>query len=176
MGIVFESDGTVLREFGEDDWPALAEEGERASPDEERSARDTARHFAQDRHAEPRKQYALAVVPRSRGRAVGWCVLRIIDAGFGEAEIGWAVAGAYRGRGYATAGSRAMLAYGFGELGLHRIFATCHADIAASEAVMRKLGMRREGLMREKEREGDIWHHHLLYAILERDRAERLNG
>ncbi len=173
MDVEYKSGGVLLREFREEDWPALAEVGEHATPDEERSAREAARRFGQDRTAEPRKQYALAIVPQGREHAVGWCVLRIIDAEFGEAEIGWAVARPHRGRGYATEGGCAMLAFGFGQLGLHRIFASCISDNAASEAVMRKLGMRREGLMREKEREGEVWHDHLLYAILDRDAAER---
>lgn len=59
-----------------------------------------------------------------------------------EAEIGWAVSSRCRNQGYATEAARALVAYGFEDLGLARLIAVTEADNAASLRVMAKLGMR----------------------------------
>ena len=61
-----------------------------------------------------------------------------------EAGMGYGVAPAHAGRGYATEIARALLDLAFGELGVHRVTAGCFADNTASWRVMEKLGMRRE--------------------------------
>ncbi len=53
--------------------------------------------------------------------------------------------------GYATEAARAIVRFGFEELGLHRIAAWTVADNAASIRVLEKLGMKAEGRLRDKE-------------------------
>lgn len=66
-----------------------------------------------------------------------------------RAELGYWTGLPWWNNGYATEASRALVAYAFGELGLHRVHA-CHlAGNPASGRVMEKLGMRREGVLRE---------------------------
>lgn len=57
-------------------------------------------------------------------------------------EIGWRLMPAYHGRGYATEGARASLAFGFTQLGLDEIVAFTVPANGASRRVMEKLGMR----------------------------------
>jgi [ribosomal protein S5]-alanine N-acetyltransferase len=56
----------------------------------------------------------------------------------------WAVAPAHQKQGYASEAARAMLDYAFQVLNLKRVVATTSYDNAASQAVMRRLGMRLE--------------------------------
>lgn len=56
-------------------------------------------------------------------------------------EIGWRLARAYWGQGYATEAARAALDYGFGKLGLEEIVAFTACSNARSIAVMRRIGM-----------------------------------
>ncbi|HET7111276.1 MAG TPA: GNAT family N-acetyltransferase [Gemmatimonadales bacterium] len=65
-----------------------------------------------------------------------------------RAELGYWVARAAWGQGVCTEAARAVLQYGFGVLGLERIFAHHFAGNPASGRVMQKLGMRHEGTMR----------------------------
>lgn len=60
------------------------------------------------------------------------------------AEVGlfWATDPAHHGRGYATEAARALIDHAFETLRLARILATTEHDNQASQAVMRKLGMR----------------------------------
>jgi len=56
-------------------------------------------------------------------------------------EIGWRLARAAWGRGYATEGALAARDFGFDRVGLDRIVGIAHPDNHTSTGVMRKLGM-----------------------------------
>jgi RimJ/RimL family protein N-acetyltransferase len=56
-------------------------------------------------------------------------------------EIGWRLAAEHWGRGYATDGARAALAFGFRELGLDEIVSFTVPDNVRSRRVMEKIGM-----------------------------------
>jgi RimJ/RimL family protein N-acetyltransferase len=57
-------------------------------------------------------------------------------------EIGWRLAAAHWGKGYATEAARAALEFGFRRLGLDEIVAYTVPANARSRAVMERLGMR----------------------------------
>jgi [ribosomal protein S5]-alanine N-acetyltransferase len=83
-----------------------------------------------------------AVVDRESGRVVG-------DAGFGffeptgEVELGYTLARASWGRGYATEAASACLAAGLAHLGVGRIIAVVDEENEASLRVAERIGMRR---------------------------------
>jgi ribosomal-protein-alanine N-acetyltransferase len=59
-------------------------------------------------------------------------------------EVGWRLARAHWGRGYATEAARAALAHGFGALGLDEVVSFTAVGNARSRHVMQKLGMTRD--------------------------------
>src|ERR1051326_9408990 len=59
-------------------------------------------------------------------------------------EIGWRLASAHWGRGYATEAARLALGYGFATLGLAEIVSYTSVTNRRSRAVMERLGMRRD--------------------------------
>ena len=59
-------------------------------------------------------------------------------------EVGWRLAAAHWGQGYATEGARAALAAAFGELGLEEVVSFTVPGNVASRRVMEKLGMVRD--------------------------------
>lgn len=61
-----------------------------------------------------------------------------------EFGLFWAMRTAHRGQGYAAEAARAVIDFLFSTFHLARIVATTEADNAASQAVMRRLGMRLE--------------------------------
>ncbi len=86
-----------------------------------------------------------------------------------QANIGYELAPEYRGEGYATEVAQAMLAFGFEELRLHRIWARCAAENAASYRVLEKIGMRRERFLREEKWMKGRWWDTLVYGILDHE-------
>jgi len=63
----------------------------------------------------------------------------------GRVEIGYGVAAAYRGRGFATAGVHGLLRVAFGEAGVVEAYAETALDNPASRRVVEKLGFRHLG-------------------------------
>ncbi len=81
-------------------------------------------------------------------------------------EIGWVFDPDYCNKGYASEAAKAMLAYGFEHMKLHRIIATCQPENIPSYKVMEKIGMRREGYFKKCIPAGDGWWDEYYYAIL----------
>jgi ribosomal-protein-alanine N-acetyltransferase len=85
-------------------------------------------------------------------------------------SIGYMIESTRQRQGIATEAVSAMLDFCFGDLGLHRLQAFIHPDNRASIALIEKLGFRREGLLRDNLRVGEVWRDDLLYALLATDR------
>ncbi|HEY5466485.1 MAG TPA: GNAT family protein [Clostridia bacterium] len=114
-----------------------------------------------------REEYKFAVFLASNHRFVGMCDLEIEQFGEsgGNAELGYFLAPVFWGCGYATEIARELLRFGFSVIGMHRVSARCHADNAASENVMKKIGMSREGVFSKARYKNGAWHDELRYAI-----------
>jgi RimJ/RimL family protein N-acetyltransferase len=59
-----------------------------------------------------------------------------------------------------------VLHFGFRQLDLHRIYATCRPANVASQRVLEKVGMHREGHLRRHRWMKGRWQDSYLYAIL----------
>ena len=106
----------------------------------------------------------------SSGELIGACGLTIISVERLQTAIGYAYRRDVWGRGYATEAARALVAFGFEQLGMHRIFSYVDVDNVASARVLEKAGMQREGLVRHDAFMHGQWRDSYLYAILEDDR------
>jgi aminoglycoside 6'-N-acetyltransferase len=109
---------------------------------------------------------------------IGDCaVMMADDDGDGEprqASIGYTLARAYHGYGYATEAARAIvdaLFRGgvFARAPLHRITAICDVENVASQRVLERLGMRREAHLVENLSFKGAWGSEYCYAILRRE-------
>ncbi|BAY76426.1 GCN5-related N-acetyltransferase [Nostoc linckia NIES-25] len=125
--------------------------------------------FISQQKEEPRTKFQLAVVLKEENRLIGNCGIRVNDSELGEANIGYELNPQYWGRGYATEAVQAILKFGFEELKMHRIWSWCVAENIASFRVLEKIGMRREGYLREKEFIKGRWYDNFIYAILENE-------
>jgi RimJ/RimL family protein N-acetyltransferase len=125
--------------------------------------------FVNSQQITPRRTYQLAITRRDGGRLIGNCGIRIKSAEGRIADLGYELDPEEWGQGFATEAARALLDFGFGVLKLHRIWANCDAENVASARVLEKIGMRREGCLRENEWIKGRWRDMLLYAILEQE-------
>jgi RimJ/RimL family protein N-acetyltransferase len=87
-----------------------------------------------------------------------------------RAEIGYWVGVPYWNRGYCTEAVRAILAFGFDTLSLHRIEARHLTRNPPSGRVMQKVGMSFEGIQRGRFLKGDAFEDVATYAILRHER------
>ncbi|MFT6462775.1 MAG: RimJ/RimL family protein N-acetyltransferase [Maricaulis maris] len=84
--------------------------------------------------------------PSDPGDALGWVVL--MDRKEGVAETGYIIRPDAQRNGYVSEAVTGVIGYGFGELGLRRIYADTDPDNAGSIAVLTKLGFSLEGRLR----------------------------
>jgi RimJ/RimL family protein N-acetyltransferase len=86
--------------------------------------------------------WALEIPDLSRFAGIAGLLVPTFEAKFTPCvEIGWRLARAYWGYGYATEAASATLAFGFDELGLEQIVSFTVPGNARSRRVMEKLGM-----------------------------------
>jgi RimJ/RimL family protein N-acetyltransferase len=101
--------------------------------------------------------YTFAITRKTDHLLVGMIGIHPRPA-FRHAEIGYWVGRPYWGQGYATEAARRMVAFGFQELNLYRIYASYFTDNPASRRVMEKAGMRYEGTLRQHYLRFDHFH------------------
>lgn len=84
-----------------------------------------------------------AALEKSSGKFLGWFHFRPAPGDpQDQPELGYRLRHAAWGKGYATEGSRALIAKGYTEFGVQRVVASTMAVNAASRRVMEKSGMR----------------------------------
>ena len=101
-----------------------------------------------------------SVCPKDSGSPAGICGL-VKRQEFDDPDIGFAFLERYRGTGYALESAKAVLNYGFAELGLQRIIAMADADNEASVRLLARLELEFERVVRLPGEDHDI----NLYAI-----------
>ena len=96
--------------------------------------------------------YDWAIEDAESRRMIGTCGFTCFDFASDAAEIGYVLHPDLRGRGLATEAVRAVLAFGFDELALHRISARYMIENERSRRLMERVGMTFEGVARESEK------------------------
>ena len=111
------------------------------------------------------------IVRKDESRVVGTIGYMWYQRDNNACEVGYSLARRRWNRGYMTEALAEVLRFSFEELGVHRVEAQHEVENAASGAVMRKCGMRKEGTLRgrlyNKGRYVDVD----LYAMLREDYA-----
>lgn len=172
--LVLTTDRLLLREFVESDWRAVLayqrdplylryNEWDSRSPED---VRQFVQIFLDQQKQDPRLKFQFAVTLRWTGQLIGNCGVRRNARDAREGDIGYELNSRFWGKGYATEAARAVVEFGFSQLGLHRITAWCIVENMGSARVLEKLGMRQEGCLREHDYFKDRWWDVLLYGIL----------
>jgi len=167
----------LLREFEDGDWQSVLKYQSdplylRYNPWSYRTAEDVrgfVHRFIMWREEQPRRKYQFAIVLRSNGKLIGNGGIRMKTPNAWEADLGYELNSHYWGHGYATEAAKALLSFGFQDLKLHRVWATCILENTASAHVLEKIGMRQESHYRENEWMKNRWWDTLQYAILDHE-------
>jgi len=165
----------ILREVKQSDWPdVLAYQSDPLylryydwtdrTPE---AVQDFVQMFLAQQQEQPRIKFQLAVVLKSGQQLIGNCGIRMKSADALEGDIGYELSPKHWGHGYATEAARAIVAFGFSQLRLHRIWSWCIAENVGSAHVLQKLGMQPEGRLRENEYFKGRWWDTLLFGILD---------
>ena len=113
------------------------------------------------------RSVTFAIVLRRDDALIGAISLMEISQQHEHAELGYWIGKPYWNNGYCTEAARAVVRYGFGALGLHRIRALHLSRNPASGRVMEKVGMIYEGCQRQHVKKWGVFEDLKMYAILE---------
>ncbi|PYE48313.1 GNAT family N-acetyltransferase [Paenibacillus barcinonensis] len=103
--------------------------------------------------AQKKQAIRFSIMEKESGTIMGSCGYNYFDFEQARAEIGYDLARAYWGKGYAAEAVSALLDRGFNSLGLNRLEAKVDPRNVNSIRLLEKLGFTREGLLRAYERE-----------------------
>ncbi len=90
-----------------------------------------------------------AIILKENQKMIGTCGFTRIDEENGVAEIGYVLNPVYWGNGYATEAAKKMVDFAFNVLEVNRVEARFIFGNDASMSVMKKIGMKFEGYLRE---------------------------
>ena len=101
------------------------------------------------------------------GNPIGTMALFDVDEKNESAEIGASLASGFWNRGYMSEALSAVISFAFTEIELNRLIATCHTENTGSRRIMEKNLMKREGILRQAQKNKDGSFSDLyLYSIL----------
>lgn len=147
----------ALRALGDDDVPGLfaifsdPEVMRHWDSPPLKSTADAAALFRDIREGfETRRLFQWGISDQTDGRVIGTCTLFRLDRSHRRAEIGFALGRRYWGKGLATEALRALIAFAFEQLNLHRLEADADPRNDRSLRLLERQGFKREGYLRER--------------------------
>lgn len=175
-------DGQVtLRPMRADDWAAIhsfagLQEVYRYQAWEANTAEQTRKYVAEAAAAydDPSQTRFYLSAARPDQHIVGLAQITIHSSEWRCAEIGYTVHPDHWRRGYGTRIACLALDYAFGELGMHRVEATCDPRNTASTRILGKIGMTHEGTLRHTMRLRDGWRDSHMFSVLEDEWRSRV--
>jgi RimJ/RimL family protein N-acetyltransferase len=161
-----ESDFSGVHEYACDDETVKFMSWGPNSPKETRDFINLAISLA---HLEPRVDFHFIIELKKNRKIIGGCGIHIREKRRDMALIGYTLNKHFWGQGFATESLGALLKFGFEQLDLTEIRATCDVRNIGSYRVMEKNNMRRKARMDKHLLQKGEWRDTYLYAILRRD-------
>jgi ribosomal-protein-alanine N-acetyltransferase len=115
-----------------------------------------------------RRAYEFAVYSKELGEYLGFADVLVENKkkDGGIAHVGFFLLPDFWDQGYGTEISQTLISFCFEKLGVHRVHACCNCENSASERVMQKSGMSKEGQFRKTRYKNGQWYDELRYSIL----------
>ncbi|HKD31566.1 MAG TPA: GNAT family protein [Xanthobacteraceae bacterium] len=126
------------------------------------------KRYAEDQRCD--QAYSFFIFRSADEVLVGGITLSNVRRGVAQAgSIGYWMGEPYARQGLMSAALRALIAFSFSGLRLHRLEAACITTNVASIRLLEKSGFQREGYARQYLCINGLWQDHLLYARLKDD-------
>ena len=108
----------------------------------------------------------LVIELKANSKVVGNVGIGFANGEREQAMVGCLLGCQYQGRGLASEALRALISFGIGSMGLHRIHARTGSLNTASWHLMERVGMKRETHFRRSHKVKDEWDDEFVYAVL----------
>lgn len=93
--------------------------------------------------------YRWAVIGKETGECIGQIAYFLVDSNNNFAEIEYCIGQEFQSRGYATEAAKAVIAFGFDKMNLHKVQICCKTINVPSRKVIEKCGLTYEGTLRD---------------------------
>ena len=93
--------------------------------------------------------YRWAITEKNTGECIGQIAYFLVDSKNHFAEIEYCIGSEFQCRGYATEATKAVIAYGFDKMNLHKVQICTKTINAPSKRVIEKCGFTYEGTLRD---------------------------
>lgn len=124
--------------------------------------RDHEKHFQQD------QVFTLAICLKESNELIG-AISLVLFRHDSKGSLGYWIGTDYWNNGYCTEAAKAIMKYGFEQLGLNRVYSTHLSHNPASGKVMQKLGMKQEGVFRQHVNKWGKFHDLVYYGVLKEE-------
>ncbi|MCA0983934.1 GNAT family N-acetyltransferase [Halobacillus yeomjeoni] len=179
MEILEENSRIYMRELVLEDWEDLhvyASNKEACKyqpwgPNTEADSRFFVTQAIRDRNIKFRSRFVFVIVDKQMEQIVGNIELNIKDWD-GVGELGFIIHHEHWGKGYGTEALQLMLDYCFFQQNLHRVSAHCLPENVASCRVLEKVGMVKEGVLRQEILLNGTWRDSVVYSVLKDEWVE----
>jgi ribosomal-protein-alanine N-acetyltransferase len=178
--IIIRTGRLVLRDFEISDFQAVHEYAVDAEvvrfqewgPNSEEETREFINQVIRRKGEDPRLQYEMVITLASSARLIGGCGIHITNLKNREGDLRCFLKSDCWNNGFAAETTRALIKFGFNDLKLHRLYATCAPANIYSERVLIGVGMKKEGYIREHKLVRGQWRDSFLYSILEQENPD----
>jgi ribosomal-protein-alanine N-acetyltransferase len=106
------------------------------------------------------------IINKATGLRLGTCGFHIWDSRNNRVEVGYDLLPENWGKGYMSEALRKAIGFAFDYMNIHRISAHVYKGNARSIKLLRKLGFKKEGLLREEYFFHGKYYDHFLYSLL----------
>ena len=110
------------------------------------------------------------IVYKQNSRLIGSCGYPVWNKRNHWAEVGYVVSREYWNKGIVSEALKEIVTFGFENMDLNLIYASCMVENLASERVMLKMGMKFEGILRERLLVEGAYHDVKIYSLLREER------
>ena len=113
--------------------------------------------------------YRWAVIEKESGECIGQIAYFTMATKNLHGEIEYVIGPAFQGKGYATEMTKAVIAFGFDKINLHRVEIDCRPENTASRRVIEKCGLTYEGTFRDFFWRKDHYEGRMVFSILKEE-------
>lgn len=110
--------------------------------------------------------YRWAIIDKATNECIGQIAYFLVDSKNHFAEIEYCIGSEFQCRGYATEATKAVIAYGFNEINLHKVQICVRPINSPSRRVIEKCGFTYEGILRDYFYMDGGYQSRLYYSIL----------
>lgn len=118
--------------------------------------------------------YRWAIALKADNACIGQIAYFLVDDANHFGEIEYCIGSAFQGQGLATEATKAVIAYGFDKVNLHKVQISHKATNAPSKRVIEKCGFKQEGILRDYFHMDGQYVDRVFYSILKHEYAHMM--